>query len=57
MRGAFNIYQGKDGKIYLKMANRVRSLTHEQVMALDINLIELKDYNHDDFCIAYKLGK
>ena len=41
--GYFNIYQGKDGKIYLQMASNFIELTIKQVNQLRIFIFGLKD--------------
>lgn len=55
VKGFFNIYQGRNGKIYMMMGNNVTALTYEQVCDLQINTYNLKDFSVDDFAEAYEL--
>lgn len=52
-KGAFNIYQGKNGGIYLTMASRSVLLTQSQVKELPICLYILKDFNQFDYNTFY----
>lgn len=54
--GAFNVYQGKSGKIYLLMGNNVIDLTHEQVIKLGIDVFSLMYFDYDAYELAYKGG-
>ena len=47
------IYQGQDGKIYLKIGNGYTSLTIGQIKDLYININSLKDFSQDAFNYAY----
>lgn len=53
VKGYFNIYQARDGFIYLNMGNSITKLSLEQIQELHINCYSLKDYGHDDFVKAY----
>ncbi|PAV30231.1 hypothetical protein CIL05_07120 [Virgibacillus profundi] len=53
--GYFDIYQARNGFIYLVMGNNFTKLTLGQIEQLNINCYSLKDYDHDDFVKAYNL--
>lgn len=55
VKGSFNIYQARNGHIYLNMNNSVTKLSLEQIEQLGINCYSLLDYCHDDFVKAYGL--
>ena len=52
-RGYFNIYQGKNGYIYLQMGKAVAQLTEKQINDLHLNVYELIDFCVDDYRLAY----
>lgn len=54
VRGAFNIYQARNGRIYLAMGNRYTELSHQQVHDLMIDVFELADFDYDDYKKAYE---
>ena len=56
-RGFFNIYQAKDGKIYLQMGNGVIALTELQLLALAIDVYDLVEFDHDLYEQAYSTSK
>lgn len=53
--GKFNIYQAINGSIQIVMGNGNAALTHEQVQKLNINPIELQDFDHDLYNKYYQL--
>lgn len=53
--GTFNIYQGKDGAIYLLMGTVFAALTYKQVCDLFINCYELNDFDELDFAKYYEI--
>lgn len=56
VKGFFNIYQGKDGLIYLQMGNtRITKLAKHQIDDLYIDVYSLKDFDYDDYCKAYQI--
>ena len=55
-KGAFNIYQARNGAIILLMGTKVSALTYSQINDLGINCYELADFNHDDFSKYYLSG-
>lgn len=52
--GFFNIYQAKSGAIYMMMGNMFTILTSLQIKELKLFVLELKDFNEDDFRKYYK---
>lgn len=54
-KGAFNIYQGRDGAIYLLMGTVYTALTLQQVNDLHITPDCVKDYDHDKFGYYYNI--
>lgn len=52
--GAFNIYQGKNGCIYLLMGKSITTLTFDQVDDLSIDLYSLRNFDHEAFLTYYK---
>lgn len=55
--GHFNIYQAKNGSIQLVMGNCYTTLTSQQVLALNLDLFSLIDYDHDKYIEFYKEEK
>ena len=53
--GYFDIYQARNGFVYLNMSGSVINLTLKQIEKLNINCYLLKDFGHDDFLKAYGL--
>ena len=56
LKGNFNIYQGRNGKIYLMLGNSLTVLTLQQIESLGIPVYELKDFDHNSFVNAYELS-
>jgi hypothetical protein len=54
VRGFFNIYQARNGAIYLMMGNSKTRLTKQQVNELNVDIYSLEDFDHDSFLNAYK---
>ena len=52
-KGWFNVYQAKNGKIYLQMGNVVTPLTESQINELCIDVFSLLDFDYDDYKNAY----
>ena len=52
--GFFNVYQAKNGYIFIQMGNGYTKLTETQVKDLGINLYILKDFDHNKYIQAYK---
>ena len=52
-KGAFNIYQARNGAIMLLMGSKASVLSYSQINELDIDCYELIDFNHDDFVNYY----
>lgn len=55
--GFFNIYQGRDGKIYIQMGNNVTQLSLNQIDDLKIDYHCLEDFIYEDFKSVYKDDK
>lgn len=55
-KGYFKVYQAKNGSIQLMMNNYNTTLSAQQILDLNINTLDLIDYNHDKFLEFYKLG-
>ena len=51
--GWFNIYQGKDGYIYLQMGDKYTKLSKEQLDKLCINVYILDDFDYSLYKKAY----
>jgi len=51
--GFFNIYQARNGGIYLHMGNNVTPFTLTQLHDLSIDLYALPDFDSDAFNIYY----
>ena len=47
--GDFNIYQARNGGIYLLMGGRVTLLSFQQIQDLGIYVYELDNFDIDDF--------
>lgn len=54
VRGDFNIYQGKNGAIYLLMGKSYTELTEKQIQELHINCYDLLDFDIDLFNKLYR---
>jgi len=52
--GYFNIYQARNGKIYLQLGNCITVLTPRQINELNINCYNLNDFDVDLFLKAYR---
>lgn len=57
IRGKFNIYQGRNGKIYIVMGNNFTELIHKQIVDLNIDVYSLKDFDTTMYRKAYGLGQ
>ena len=55
-KGAFNIYQARNGAIMLLMGTKISALTYSQINDLNINCYELADFNDDAFQKYYLSG-
>lgn len=53
VQGDFNVYQGRNGKIYLVMGGGSTSLTDKQVEELNIDLSKLIDFDYQLYKSAY----
>lgn len=53
-KGNFNIYQGRNGKIYLSMGNGLIDLNQNQIIALGIDVYSLIDFDHNLYKKAYE---
>ena len=51
--GFFNIYQGRNGFIYLQMGNKYVVLKEFQILDLGIDVYELQDFDYDLYQFAY----
>ena len=51
--GAFNLYQGRNGKIILVMGNTYTELTLQQINDLSIHLYSLQDFDNDLYAKGY----
>ena len=56
-KGAFNIYQARNGAIMLLMGTQISALTYSQIIDLNINCYLLSDFNYDDFQKYYLRDK
>lgn len=54
-KGYFKIYQAKNGSIQLMMNNYNTTLSAQQILDLNINLLDLIDYDHDRFLEFYEV--
>jgi hypothetical protein len=54
IKGSFNIYQGKNGFIYIVMGKGHCKLTLEQIIELKILCHELNDFDSVSYYEAYK---
>jgi hypothetical protein len=54
-KGYFNIYQAKNGKIYLQLGDSITPLTNEQLNQLGIDIFDLKDFDLNDYRKGYNL--
>ena len=55
VKGAFNIYQARNGSIILLMGNSPTTLILKQIEDLGISCYDLQDFNQDDFHQYYVL--
>lgn len=55
IKGYFNIYQAKNGKINLLMSNNYTELNLKQINDLDLDIYSLIDFDYDDFKKAYSI--
>lgn len=55
IKGFFNIYQARNGKIYVQLGNNITDLTYQQIEDLKIDVYELDEFSHEDFIKAYSL--
>jgi len=55
MSGYFNIYQAKNGCIYLQLNNCVTKLSSKQIQNLKIDCYSLEDFDIDLFNKFYKV--
>jgi hypothetical protein len=53
IKGYFNIYQGKSGKIYLNMGELVTALSKKQIQELHVDCYSLIDFDYDLYMKAY----
>lgn len=53
--GFFNIYQARNGKIFLMMGNVYTELSYKQINELSIDLYRLIDFDLDDLIAAYDI--
>jgi len=51
--GFFNIYQGKNGFIFLQMGNGYTKLTETQIEDLGINLYSIQEFDHAQYLKVY----
>jgi hypothetical protein len=54
IRGDFNVYQARNGAIILVMGKRFITLTHSQLLDLNLNCYGLLDFDYDSFKDYYK---
>jgi hypothetical protein len=52
--GFFNVYQARNGGIYLTMGNRSILLGKAQISELGIDVYQLEEFNHSEYCMFYK---
>ena len=53
---AFNLYQAKNGAIYIMLGNSATKLEYKQIEELKINVYEdIDDFNFTDFKKYYRL--
>ena len=48
-----DLYQARNGKIYLRNGQYATPLTKDQIHALHIVVFELEDFDFDDYQAAY----
>lgn len=53
-KGAFNIYQAKNGSIVLVLGTSHTNLSEKQIKDLSIDVYSLKDFEYDDYIKFYK---
>ena len=54
-KGYFKIYQAKNGSIQLMMNNYNTTLSVQQILDLNMNPLDLLDYDHDKFLEFYEV--
>ena len=54
-KGAFNIYQAKNGSIQLLMCSKSITLTREQIKQLPIHPYDLMEFSHKDYIKFYNI--
>jgi len=52
-RGVFNVYQAKNGGIFMLMGRSKTLLTEIQISELGINVYSLTDFDYDDYLKFY----
>lgn len=55
IKGYFNIYQAKNGKMNLLMGNNYTELSLKQINDLGLDIYSLVDFDYDDFKKAYSI--
>ncbi|MHB8281312.1 MAG: hypothetical protein ACYDDE_00740 [bacterium] len=55
IKGYFDIYQAKNGKIFITMGNGNTELNYKQVEDLRIDVYDLIDFDYDLFKKAYNI--
>ena len=50
---SLDLYQARNGKIYLRNGQYATPLTKDQIHALHIVVFELEDFDFDDYQAAY----
>ena len=53
VKGFFNIYQGRSGKIFLMLNNSITELKESQINDLKLDIYELIDFDYDLYRKAY----
>lgn len=53
-KGWFNLYQGKNGAIYIQMGSTITKLTESQLHDLGTDVYSLKDFDQDEYLRHYK---
>lgn len=53
IKGDFNIYQARNGKIYIAMGKGFTPLTEQQINELGIDVYTIQEFDYDLFISAY----
>lgn len=52
-----NVYQARNGALYLRNGTRVARLTYRQISDLRLSIFDVEDHDFDSYKEAYKAEK